>query len=75
VSATNLIVKIDPDLGISRPQGDTSPRCSRCAATIDSDSDHLCVMDIDWNSGTQSIWVYCWDCDPAVRELFGLEEE
>jgi hypothetical protein len=74
VSATNLIVKIDPNLGISRPQGDTKPRCSKCAATIEPDSDHLVIMDIDWNCGTQSIWVYCRACDPQVRQLFGLEE-
>jgi hypothetical protein len=75
VTATNLIVKIDPDLGISRPQGDMSPRCSKCAVTIEPDSDHLVIMDIDWNRGQQSIWVYCRTCDPAVRALFGLDED
>jgi hypothetical protein len=51
-----------------------SPRCSKCAVTIEPDSDHLVVMDVDWNRGQQSIWVYCRACDPEVRQLFGLDE-
>jgi hypothetical protein len=72
VSAPDLIVRIDPQLGISRPFDDRNPRCSKCASEIDPDHDHLVVLDV-WPTGARSLWVYCEKCGADVRQLFGLE--
>jgi hypothetical protein len=70
-----LVVRLDPDLGLSRPQGDMDPRCSKCAVAImPFDAEPLAVLDIDWESGDKSIWIYCAACEPAVRALFGVDD-
>jgi hypothetical protein len=51
------------------------PRCSKCAVAImPFDAEPLAVLDIDWESGNKSIWIFCAACEPAVRALFGVDD-
>jgi hypothetical protein len=65
-------VWLDPDLGLSRPDGDMQPRCSRCAADVDPYAKPSpLILRHDLSRGECLIWIYCIDCTPTVRGLLG----